>query len=409
MPANTLTILLAGGRGARLEPLTSDRAKPAVPFGGKYRVVDFTLSNCLHSGLRRVLVLTQYKSHSLQKHLRDGWSIFNAECGEFITIVPPQMRTGQSWYSGTADAIYQNLFLLERSDSDKVLILAADHIYRMDYAAMIAAHAEKGADLTIACMNVPLWEARAFGVMGVDADERVLEFAEKPDNPNPIPGEPDFALASMGIYVFSAERLCEALTEDSQRKDSGHDFGRDVIPRLIATHKVYAYRFGGPRGRVTPDRYWRDVGTLDAYYDANMDLLKPVPPLDLYQRDWGIRTYHGQNPPARMVPGADGKDGLLVNSILGSGTVIVGGTVRHSILAARVRVEEGAAVDDSILFDNITVGAGAALRRCIVDKGVKIPLGETIGLDVEKDRERFTLSENGVVVVPKGYRFSEAW
>lgn len=409
MPANTLTILLAGGRGARLEPLTADRAKPAVPFGGKYRVIDFTLSNCLHSGLRRVLVLTQYKSHSLQKHLRDGWSIFNAECGEFITIVPPQMRTGQSWYSGTADAIYQNLFLLERSENDKVLILAADHIYRMDYAALIAAHQEKGADLTIACMSVPLSEARAFGVMGVDADERVVEFAEKPDSPKPVPGEPDSALASMGIYVFSAERLQQALTEDSRRKDSGHDFGRDVIPRLIGTHRVYAYRFGGARGRVTPDRYWRDVGTLDAYYDANMDLLKPVPPLDLYQRDWGIRTYHSQNPPARMVPGTDGKDGLLVNSILGSGTVIVGGTVRHSILASRVRVEAAAVVDGSILFDNVTVGAGAVLRRCIVDKGVKIPPGETIGLDLEKDLGRFALSENGVVVVPKGYRFSEAW
>jgi len=410
MPPNTLTILLAGGRGARLEPLTSDRAKPAVPFGGKYRVVDFTLSNCLHSGLRRVLVLTQYKSHSLQKHLRDGWSIFNAECGEFITIVPPQMRTGQSWYSGTADAIYQNLFLLERSETDTVLILAADHIYRMDYAALLATHHEKGADLTIACMSVPLGEAaRAFGVMGVDADERVVEFAEKPENPKPIPGEPDFALASMGIYVFSAERLHEALVEDSERADSSHDFGKDVIPRLIGMPRVYAYRFGGTRGRVTPDRYWRDVGTLDAYYEANMDLLKPVPPLDLYQRDWGIRTYHGQNPPARMVPGSNGRDGLLTNSILGSGTVIVGGTVRHSILASRVRVEEGAAVDDSILFDNVTVGAGAALRRCIVDKGVKIPPGETIGFDPGKDRERFTLSENGVVVVPKGYRFSGLW
>jgi glucose-1-phosphate adenylyltransferase len=315
------------------------------------------------------------------------------------------MRTGQSWYSGTADAIHQNLFLVERSEADTVLILAADHVYRMDYAALVAAHCEQAADLTIACMRVPAGEARAFGVMGVDGDGRVREFQEKPETPKPIPGEPDAALASMGIYVFAAGRLREALLEDSRREDSSHDFGKDLIPRLIGTHRVYAYRFGGTRGRVTPDRYWRDVGTLDAYYDANMDLLKPVPPLDLYQRDWAIRTYHSQNPPARMVPGADGKDGLLANSILGSGTVIIGGTVRRSILSSRVRVEEGAVVEDSLLFDSVTVGAGARLRRCIVDKGVKIPPGETVGLDTARDRERFTLSENGVIVVPKSYRF----
>ena len=403
---NTLTILLAGGRGARLEPLTADRAKPAVPFGGKYRVIDFTLSNCLHSGLRRILVLTQYKSHSLQKHLRDGWSIFNAECGDFITVVPPQMRTGSSWYSGTADALFQNLFLLERSEASRVLILAADHIYRMDYAALLKAHEEKAADLTVACMRVPVEEARrAFGVMATDADERILEFQEKPEEPKPIPGDPDTALASMGIYVFAIDRLRQALAEDHERNDSTHDFGQDLIPRLIGTHKVYAYRFGGPRGRVTPDRYWRDVGTLDAYYEANMDLLKAKPPLDLYQRDWAIRTYHAQNPPARMVPGPDGKDGLLANSILGSGTVIDGGVVRHSILAARVHVHEDAVVEDALLFDNVTVGAGARLRRCIVDKGVKIPPGETVGVDPAKDAARFKRSEKGVVVVPKDYRF----
>jgi glucose-1-phosphate adenylyltransferase len=402
---NTLTILLAGGRGARLEPLTADRAKPAVPFGGKYRVVDFTLSNCLHSGLRRILVLTQYKSHSLHKHLRDGWSIFNAECGDFITVVPPQMRTGPSWYSGTANALFQNLFLLERSLADKVLILAADHIYRMDYAALIKAHDDNAADLTVACMRVPLAEASAFGVMGIDASQRIVEFAEKPETPKPIPGEPDTALASMGIYVFAMDKLREALEDDHRRSDSSHDFGKDVIPRLIGTHKVYAYEFGGARGRVTPDRYWRDVGTLDAYYEANMDLLKAKPPLDLYQRDWPIRTYHSQNPPARMVPGPDGKDGLLANAILGSGTVIFGGVVRHSILSSRVHVHQDAEVEDALLFDNVEVGAGARLRRCIVDKGVKIPPGETIGIDPAKDAARFVSSAKGVVVVPKDYRF----
>jgi glucose-1-phosphate adenylyltransferase len=402
---DTLTILLAGGSGSRLQPLTADRAKPAVPFGGKYRVIDFTLSNCLHSGLRRILVLTQYKSHSLHKHLRDGWSIFNAECGEFITVVPPQMRTGASWYNGTADAIFQNMFLLERSHASKVLILAADHIYRMDYAALVKAHDEKAADLTIACMRVPLHEAHSFGVMAIDEDKRIREFQEKPRAPKPIPGESDTALASMGIYVFSMDRLREELRADSGREGSSHDFGKDLIPRLIDTRQVFAYRFGGTRGRVTPDRYWRDVGTLDVYYEANMDLLKASPPLNLYQRDWAIRTYHGQNPPARMVPGPGGKDGLLANSILGSGTVIFGGTVRRSILSSRVHVHEDAVVEDSLLFDHVTVGAGAVLRRCIIDKGVKIPPGETIGIDPSRDGGRFTVSEKGVIVVPKEYRF----
>ena len=405
MAEKTLTILLAGGSGSRLQPLTADRAKPAVPFGGKYRVIDFTLSNCLHSGLRRILVLTQYKSHSLHKHLRDGWSIFNAECGEFITVVPPQMRTGASWYAGTADAIYQNQFLLERSQADKVLILAADHIYRMDYAALVKAHDETGADLTVACMKVPLGEASSFGVMATDSDQRIVEFQEKPDQPKAIPDEPDKALVSMGIYVFPIALLMEVLQADANQEDSSHDFGKDIIPSLISTHKVCAYEFGGSRGRVTPDRYWRDVGTLDAYYDANMDLLRPVPPLNIYQRDWAIRTYHGQNPPARMVPAEGGKDGLLTNSILGAGTVIIGGTVRHSILSSRVHVHEDAEVLDCILFDHVDVGKGARLRRCIVDKEVSIPAGESIGFDLDKDRQRFPCSENGIVVVPKEFRF----
>ncbi|MFN7957036.1 MAG: glucose-1-phosphate adenylyltransferase [Holophagaceae bacterium] len=406
MTDQTLTILLAGGSGSRLQPLTADRAKPAVPFGGKYRVIDFTLSNCLHSGLRRVLVLTQYKSHSLHKHLRDGWSIFNPECGEYITVVPPQMRTGASWYAGTADAINQNLFLLERSSARKVLILAADHIYRMDYAALLTAHDEKDADLTIACMKVPLEEASAFGVMAVDGDQRIVEFQEKPDQPKGMPDDPGTALVSMGIYVFPKELLMQELRSDALRGESSHDFGKDLIPRLIGTHKVHAYEFGGTRGRVTPDRYWRDVGSLDAYYEANMDLLKPVPPLDLYQDDWAIRTYHGQNPPARMVPGGNGKDGQMVNSIMGAGTVIIGGIVRHSVLASRVHIHEGAMVEDAILFDHVTVGQGARLRRCIVDKHVAIPPGEAIGFDPDRDRQRFTLSDKGIVVVPEDYRFS---
>lgn len=401
----TLAIILAGGAGSRLHPLTADRAKPAVPFGGNYRIIDFTLTNCLHSGLRRVLVLTQYKSHSLQKHLRDGWAIFNPELSEFITAVPPQMRTGESWYSGTADAIRQNLFLLERSNASYVLILSGDHIYRMDYAAMLQFHRDHGAGLTIACMPVPLASAGSFGVMSVDTTNRIREFHEKPENPKPLPNDPHYALASMGIYIFSMDLLCQALHADHAHAQSSHDFGKDIIPQLIQSHNVYAYEFGGESGRVTPDRYWRDVGTIDSYYSANMDLLAPVPPLNLYQPDWPIRTYHGQNPPARMGPGANGHEGLLVNSLLGSGTIVSGGTVKHSILFPQVQVHEKAVVEDSILFDGVQVGAGAHLNRCIVDKNVRIPPGERIGFDPGADAARFVVSESGVTVVPKGYCF----
>jgi glucose-1-phosphate adenylyltransferase len=403
----TLSIILAGGVGSRLHPLTADRAKPAVPFGGKYRILDFSLTNCLHAGLRRVLVLTQYKSHSLQKHLRDGWTIFNPEISEYITPVPPQMRTGESWYSGTADAIFQNLYLLERSNATLALILSGDHIYRMDYAAMLQFHREQRAELTIACMQVPLAEARAFGVMSVDAEHRIREFNEKPTKPKPMPDDPHHALASMGIYVFDMDLLCRGLRADHELTTSQHDFGKNIIPRLIETHRVCAYRFGGERGRVTPDRYWRDVGTIDSYYAANMDLLEPVPPLNLYQEDWPIRTYQGQHPPARMAPGASGREGQLTNSLVSGGTVIAGGTVRHSILFSRVQVDEDAVVEDSILFEGVRIGAGATLRRCIVDKNVHVPAREQIGCDSVRDAARFTVSENGIVVVPKGYRFRD--
>ncbi len=405
----TITVLLAGGVGSRLHPLTADRAKPGVPFAGKYRIIDFTLSNCLHSGARRILVLTQYKSQSLQKHLRDGWSIFNPEISEYITVVPPQMRTGDSWYSGTADAIYQNAYLLERSGAKYVLILSGDHIYRMDYLEMLKFHAKSKCDATVACMEVPLDEAREFGVMAVDERNKIVDFQEKPSHPKPMPDRPDQALASMGIYVFSLETLCRELEADHHDPHSNHDFGKNILPKLIGEGRVAAYRFGGKAGRVTQDRYWKDVGTIDAYYDANMDLLQPVPPLDLYQDDWAIRTYHGQNPPARMVPGRSGAQGELVNSILGAGTIISGGCVRHTILSARSVVEDGAIVENSILFAGVRVGPGAHLQRCIVDKGVTIPAGTKIGFDLEADRERgLTVSERGVVVVPKGYQFAES-
>lgn len=401
----TITIILAGGVGSRLHPLTADRAKPAVPFGGNYRIIDFTLSNCLHSGLRRVLVLTQYKSHSLQKHLRDGWSIFNPEISEYITAVPPQMRTGQSWYSGTADAIRQNLYLLERSNASYVVILSGDHIYRMDYAAMLQFHRDQGAELTIACMPVPLASAGSFGIMSVDDAYRICAFDEKPNHPKPLPNDPHSALASMGIYIFNMDLLRCELQADPGLTASNHDFGKDIIPRLIETHCVCAYRFGGETGRVSQDQYWRDVGTIDSYYTANMDLLTQVPPLDLYQPDWAIRTYHSQNPPARMAPGSFGQEGQVINSLLSSGTVISGGTIRHSILFTQVQVNENAVVEDSILFDGVHVGAGAQLKRCIVDKNVQIPPGERIGFDHIADASRFAISESGITVVPKDYRF----
>src|ERR1700730_1981972 len=405
MQENTICIILAGGIGSRLHPLTAERAKPARPFGGRYRIIDFTLSNCLHSGLRRVLVLTQYKSHSLQKHLRDGWSIYNPELGDYITPVPPQMRRGESWYSGTADAIYQNLYLLERSGAEYALILSGDHIYRMDYAAMLQHHRDSGAESTVACLTVGLEQARSFGVMTVDEGNRIISFHEKPEHPLSIPGDSGHVLASMGVYAFSMTRLVELLHED-HNSDSTHDFGKDILPSIVSAHRVSAYRFGGSSGLVTAYLYWRDVGTIDAYYEANMDLLKPLPPMDLYQGDWPIRTYEGQHPPARSVPGRSGREAEIVNCMLASGTLIVGGTVRHAVLFPNVRVEEGAVVENSLLFQGVTVGEGAELQRCIIDKHVVVPAGERIGFEPARDAERFTVSDSGIVVIPKGYRFA---
>jgi glucose-1-phosphate adenylyltransferase len=405
MHEKTLTIILAGGMGSRLHPLTAERAKPAVPFGGRYRIIDFTLSNCLHSGLRRILVLTQYKSHSLQQHLRDAWSIYNAELGEYITPIPAQMRTGESWYTGTADAIYQNLYLLERSGAENALILSGDHIYRMDYAAMLQHHHDSGAEVTVACLTVGLEQARSFGVMTVDEGDRIVSFHEKPEDPRSIPGDSEHALVSMGVYVFSMNLLAELLHKDHSR-DSTHDFGTDILPSLVCTHRVIAYRFGGTSGRVTADRYWRDVGTVDAYYEANMDLLQPMPSMDLYQMDWPIRTYEGQHPPARSVPGRSGREAEIVNCMLASGTLIVGATLRHAILFPNVRIEEGAVVENSLLFQGVAVGEGAQLQRCIIEKHVRIPAGERLGFDRARDAERFTVSDRGIVVIGKGYRFS---
>ncbi|HDY7976603.1 TPA: glucose-1-phosphate adenylyltransferase [Vibrio vulnificus] len=400
-----LTVILAGGMGSRLSPLTDDRAKPAVPFGGKYRIIDFTLTNCLHSGLRKILVLTQYKSHSLQKHLRDGWSIFNPELGEYITSVPPQMRIGGKWYEGTADAIYHNLWLLERSEAKYVMVLSGDHIYRMDYAPMLEEHIANSAALTVACMDVNCKEAKAFGVMGIDERHRVHSFVEKPQNPPHLPNDPERSLVSMGIYIFSMEVLQQALIEDADDDASSHDFGKDIIPKLIDTGSVFAYKFCGSKGRVDKDCYWRDVGTIDSFYQANMDLLEPIPPMNLYQKDWGIRTYEPQYPPARTVSSGSGNEGIFINSIIANGVINSGGSVQHSIVSSNVRINDSATVVDSIIFDDVEIGEGCQLVNCIIDKHVKVPPYTQIGLNRLEDAQRFKISENGIVVVPESYQF----
>lgn len=402
-----LAIILAGGEGSRLQPLTKLRAKPSVPFGGKYRIIDFTLTNCLHSGLRRILVLTQYKSFSLQKHLRDGWSIFNPELGEYITPVPAQMRRGDKWYQGTADAIHQNNYILERNDTQWTIILSGDHIYRMDYATMLETHKNLNADVTVACMKVPVEEASQFGIVTTDKDDRITQFQEKPQIVEACKDDQNFAFASMGIYIFPTKLLINILEKDNHDDNSSHDFGKDILPKLIQSHKVYAHRFGRTKGRVSADNYWQDVGTLDSYYQANMDLLKSVPPLDLYQGDWPIRSYQSQTPPARAVPGESGNEGIFINSILSGGTIISGGNVSSSVLAQNVFIDDEALVENCVLFDGVKVGKKVNLNKCIIDKHVVIPDGEIIGYDNEKDRHRFTISSEGVVVIEQGYQFTK--
>lgn len=405
MSKKTLAIILAGGAGSRLQPLTQFRAKPSVPFGGKYRIIDFTLTNCLHSGLRRILVLTQYKSHSLHKHLRDGWSIFNPELGEYITPVPAQMRHGNKWYEGTADAIHQNDYLLKRSHAKWVIILSGDHIYRMDYASMLKTHKKMKADATVACMKVPLAETNQFGIMTTDENQKIIKFQEKPQTADACEDDPDHALASMGIYIFSKQLLIDILEKDNRDENSSHDFGHDILPKLIHSHQVYAHHFDEPMGRVSPDYYWRDVGTIESYYQANMDLLKSIPPLDLYQDGWPIRSYQSQTPPARAVPGASGHEGVFINSMLAGGTIISGGNVTHSVLFQKVFIDDHASVSNCVIFNNVKVGKDAKLNNCIIDKDVVIPNGEVIGENPAKDRERFTVTDNGIVVIPKGYIF----
>jgi glucose-1-phosphate adenylyltransferase len=401
-----LTVILAGGKGTRLEPLTRDRAKPAVPFGGLYRIVDFTLSNCINSGLRQILVVTQFKSRSLDRHIRAGWGFLSTELGESVEVLPPQQRIDETWYKGTADAVYQNIYSIERADADLILILAGDHIYKMDYGGMIRSHRERGADVTIGCIPVPLADVKHFGVMQAGADDRVVSFLEKPKTADPMPGVAGHALGSMGIYVFNIRLMFELLCQDAAKPGSDHDFGRNIIPQMIeAGQKVYAYRFRDENRKAVP--YWRDVGTLDAYFQANMDLTAVDPVLNLYDATWPIRTFQPQNPPPKFVFYAEGapghaRRGEAIESIVCSGCIVSGGHVSRSILSPRVRVNSYAVVEDSILFDGVDVGRYCRIRRAIIDKEVKLPPYTVIGYDPEFDRRRgFTVSEGGVVVVPK--------
>ncbi|VTS00702.1 glucose-1-phosphate adenylyltransferase [Tuwongella immobilis] len=404
-----LTIILAGGRGTRLDPLTRDRAKPAVPFGGLYRIIDFTLSNCINSHLRRILVLTQYKGHSLERHIRRGWGFLSAELNESIDILPPQQRIDEHWYKGTADAIYQNVYSIEKENPESVIILAGDHIYKMDYSKMLRHHEEQQADLTIGCIPVALHEVRHFGIMEVDAQHRVKAFLEKPKTAPPMPDDPNHALGSMGIYVFNTQVMFERLFEDAAHPESEHDFGKDIIPRMIRDgHRVFAYPFHDKNNKPNP--YWRDVGTIDAYYQTSMDLIDVDPQLNLYDSHWPIRTLPPQSPPPKFVFSDEGMPGVArrgeaLDSMVCPGCILSGGHVRRSILSPRVRVNSYATVEESILFDGVVVGRHCKIRRAIIDKHVKIPPHTVIGYDLDVERRRgFTISEGGIVVIGKEER-----
>ena len=403
MYRDVLTIVLAGGRGSRLEPLTRDRAKPAVPFGGIYRIIDFTLSNCINSDLRKILVLTQYKATSLNRHLEEGWRFLCRELGEYIEVTPPQQRIAEMWYQGTADAIYQNVYTIEKAAPRDTMILAGDHIYKMNYARMIEYHRENRADLTIACLPVSRAQAREFGVMGIDQDHRVTSFIEKPKDPPALPDQPDKVLGSMGIYVFNTDVMYELLFQDAAKKEaSRHDFGQDIIPSMIACgDRVFAYPFRDENRKE--GAYWRDVGTLDAYFQTSMDLIHVDPVLNLYDQDWPIHTHQPAFPPPKFVHTEGDRRGAAFNSIVCQGAIISGGQVYRSIVSPGVRVHSFALVEDSILFGGVSVGRHARIRRAIIDKDVHVPSGFAIGWNREIDLARgFTLTEDGTVVVAKG-------
>jgi glucose-1-phosphate adenylyltransferase len=394
---DTLVIVLAGGAGERLYPLTKDRAKPAVYFGGPYRIIDFALSNCINSGLHRIFIATQYKSLSLNRHVRMGWNIVSEELGEFIEILPPQKRVSEHWYQGTADAVYQNLYSVTRESPRYVIILSGDHVYKMDYARMLRVHQERQAAVTLAAIEVPLAEGSRFGIVAIDEHERVTGFAEKPQTPTAIPGSPEFALANMGVYVFNTEALVQALEADAARPTT-HDFGKDIIPALIHQAPVYAHSFYDENKKAS--KYWRDVGTLDSYYEANMDLCHVNPDFNLYDPEWPLRTYQPQAPPAKFVFADEGRRcGRALDSVISPGCIVSGSTIYGSVLCPNVRVHSFCHIDQCILMPGVRVGRHARIRRAIIDRDVLIPRGALIGYDAVEDRRRHTVTESGVVVV----------
>jgi len=398
---NTFAIILAGGRGSRLKQLTDFRSKPAVPFAGKFRILDFTLSNCVNSGIRKIGVATQYKAHSLIRHIQRGWSFLDGRFDEFIQLLPAQQQIDETqWYQGTADAVFQNMHFLRRYNPEHTLIVAGDHIYKMDYGQMLAFHAKHRADMTVGCIDVPLAEARDFGVMGVDHEDRVTDFLEKPQNPPAIPGQPDRALASMGIYIFNAKFLFEQLERDALTKGSARDFGKDIIPHIVPRYRVFAHRFADSCvGSEHHRPYWRDVGTIDAYWEANMEMTKVTPELNLYDKDWPIWTYQEQLPPAKFVFDDDGRRGMAIDSLISGGCIISGAAVKRSLLFSSVTVHSWASIEDSVILPGVDVGRHAILKRCVIDKNCRIPAKTVIGVDAEADRERFSVSPKGITLV----------
>ncbi len=393
----TMAVIMAGGRGARLHELTTSRTKPATPFGGKFRIIDFPLSNCVNSGIRQILVMTQYKAHSLIQHVQKGWGYLRGELGEFVQLVPAQQQLGELWYRGTADCVYQNLDIIRDSNPEHVLILAGDHIYKMDYGPMLSYHVQNEADITVGVIQVPLEQARGFGIMTVEGNNRIVRFAEKPQNPEPMPGKPDTALASMGIYVFGTQFLNETLCAEAERPGTDFDFGKNIIPGSIGERRVFAYPFQDVETRA--QKYWRDVGTVDAFFDANLELVAVKPELNLYDADWPIWTYQEQLPPAKFVLDYEGTQGRAVNSMVSGGCIISGAAVRQSLLFSNVRVHEGSYLTDTVVMPDVRIGKNCRITRAIIDEGCQIPDNTVIGEDTEADEKRFHRTAGGVCLV----------
>jgi len=394
---DTLALIMAGGRGSRLKQLTMWRAKPAMSFGGKFRIIDFPLSNCINSGIRRIGVLTQYKAHTLIQHIQQGWGMFRGEFGEFVELLPAQQRIETSWYAGTADAIFQNIDIIRNHSPEYVLILAGDHVYKMDYGTMVAWHAAQGADITVGCLEVPIEQASAFGVMGVDQQNRIISFDEKPDKPAHIPGHENKSLCSMGIYIFNKDFLIEQLIKDADNSQSSHDFGKDVIPALIEKYRAFAYPFRDPESGELG--FWRDVGTIDSYWEANMELIGITPELNLYDKEWPIWTYQEQLPPAKFVFDDDSRRGMAVDSMVSGGVIISGASVRKSVLFSNVQIEAHSRIEESVILPEASIGENCTIRRAIIDEGCEIPAGTQIGVNREEDEKRFHISPDGITLV----------